>query len=174
MPMLDAYIPEGALSSQAEEQLLSQLTDLLLKHEGVKPTNERARSLAWVFLHRPQVFVGGARATAPHYRFVCQVPEGGYNDERRQAVIADMTDAVVQAEAGAYGDCVGRVWVFATEVPDGNWGVRGRVFRLPDIVEFVMGPKARALAEDHLAARRRADAKATLNAVPDRPSLARL
>ena len=168
MPMLDAYIPEGALSTEAEERLLSQVTDLLLKHEGADPTNETARSIAWIFLHRTQVFVAGSRETAPHYRFVCQVPEGQYNDERRQAVTAAMTNAVVEAEAGAYGDAVSRVWVFTNEVPDGTWGGRGRVFRLPDIAGLVGGEEARVAAEERLAARRRAAAMAMLDAVPDR------
>ncbi len=48
MPMLDAYIPEGALSPSAESELLATITDLLLEHEGVDPSNERARPLAWV------------------------------------------------------------------------------------------------------------------------------
>jgi hypothetical protein len=53
MPMLDAYIPEGALSPEAEDKLLARLTDLLLQHEGVDPANPAARALAWVFVHRP-------------------------------------------------------------------------------------------------------------------------
>jgi len=54
MPMLDAYIPEGALSPEAEDKLLARLTDLLLQHEGVDPANQAARALAWVFVHRPR------------------------------------------------------------------------------------------------------------------------
>ena len=41
MPMLDAYIAEGALSPSAERELLARVTDLLLEHEGVDPSNER-------------------------------------------------------------------------------------------------------------------------------------
>ena len=52
MPMLDAYIPEGALSPGPEHELLATITDLLLEHEGVDPSNERARQLAWVFAQR--------------------------------------------------------------------------------------------------------------------------
>jgi hypothetical protein len=37
MPMLDAYIPEGALSPSAERELLAKLTDLLIEHEGSTP-----------------------------------------------------------------------------------------------------------------------------------------
>ena len=87
MPMLDAYIPEGALSPQAEEKLLARLTDLLLEHEGADPTNETVRSIAWVFVHRVDVYVAGAPADAPRYRFVASVPEGQFNPERRQAIV---------------------------------------------------------------------------------------
>ena len=53
MPMLDAYIPEGALSASAEDDLMGTLTDILLLHEGADPSDAAARSIAWVFLHRP-------------------------------------------------------------------------------------------------------------------------
>jgi len=46
----------------AEEALLAHLTDVFLENEGADPTNPRARSVAWVVLHRPEaVFVGGER-----------------------------------------------------------------------------------------------------------------
>jgi hypothetical protein len=44
--------PEGALSHSAEHELLAAITDLLLAHEGVDPSNEKARPLAWVFVQR--------------------------------------------------------------------------------------------------------------------------
>jgi hypothetical protein len=100
MPMLDAYIPAGAMSPEAESKLRRRLTDLLLQHEGVDPANSAGRDLAWVFLHRREVLVGGAPPSAPRYRFVCQVPEGQYSDKRRQAVTAAMTQAV------RYMECV--------------------------------------------------------------------
>ena len=37
MSILDAYIPEGALSPSTERELLAKITDLLLEHEGVDP-----------------------------------------------------------------------------------------------------------------------------------------
>jgi phenylpyruvate tautomerase PptA (4-oxalocrotonate tautomerase family) len=168
MPMCDAYIPEGALSPSAERRLLGRITDLLLEHEGVRPTNERARALAWVFVHRHEMYVGGEPAQAPHYRFVCQVPEGQYNDERRAAVTAAMTQAVVEAEDGSRPDPEGRVWVFTHEVKDGTWGgLRGRVIRLPDIAEHVLGDKGREAAEQVLAARRRDEAELLLAGAAD-------
>jgi hypothetical protein len=44
--------PGGALSPGAERELLATITDLLLEHEGVDPSNEKARPLAWVFVQR--------------------------------------------------------------------------------------------------------------------------
>jgi hypothetical protein len=91
MPICDAYISEGALSPSAERELLGRITGLLLESEGADPANETARTLAWVFVHRHQMYVADAPAKQPRYRFVCQVPEGQYNDERRAAVTAAIT-----------------------------------------------------------------------------------
>jgi hypothetical protein len=65
--MLDAYIPEDALSAAAERELVATITDLFLEHEGVNPANERGRKLAWVFIHRPAVYVGGEPPRSPRY-----------------------------------------------------------------------------------------------------------
>ena len=163
MPMCDAYIPEGALSADAERRLLSRVTDLLLEHEGADPGNERVRSIAWLFVHRPEMYVAGAPAEEPHYRFVCQVPEGQYDDQRRAAVTAAITQAVAEAEDGRWPNPEFRVWVFSLEIPDGSWGGLGKIFRLGDIVGFV-APDQRAAAEERLAARRRSNAAAILRA----------
>jgi len=170
MPMLDAFIPEGALKPEAEERLMARLTDLLLKHEGVDPRNERARSIAWVFVHRPQIFVAGSTASVPRYRFVASVPEGQYDAERRSAVVAAITEAVLDAEEGAYERSADRVWVFTNEVPDGTWGGRGRIFHLPDVAALVHGEPARVMAAERLAQRRHAEANAILAEAARDPS----
>jgi phenylpyruvate tautomerase PptA (4-oxalocrotonate tautomerase family) len=158
MPFCDAYISEGALSPSAERELLGRITDLLLEHEGVDPTNEMGRRLAWVFVHRHEMYVAGEPAQAPHYRFVCHVPEGQYNDERRAAVIAAMTKAVVEAEDGSWPHPELRVVVFTNEIKDGTLGGAGRILRLPDIYElFLAGGESREAAEQVLAARRRGE-----------------
>jgi len=156
MPMLDAYIPEGALSREAEEKLLAELTDLLLRHEGADPTSPQARSLAWVFLHRPEcVFVAGARAEAPRYKFVASVPEGLYTPERRQAMVDAVTNAALDAEQGRYSRDSMRVWVFANEVPEGTWGGAGRINGLADIAGYVRGEKEGAVYARAILAKRR-------------------
>lgn len=157
MPMLDAFIPSDALSPEAESELLSKLTDILIRNEGADPTNPAVRSIAWVFLQRPaDVYVAGEPATAPRYRFVASVPEGQFDDERRRAMVEEVTGAVLDAENGAHDRDPMRVWVFAREIPDGTWGGGGRIVTLADIAGFALGDveKGRAYAEQRLAARR--------------------
>jgi len=161
MPMLDVTIPEGALEPEAEQHLLARLTDLLIEHEGGDPSNPVVRSIAWVFVHRPAaVYVAGAPESEPHYRVVASVPEGQFDDERRQAIVAAVTEAVLDAEQGARPRDPMRVWVFPTEVPDGTWGGAGQIVRLGDIAGMAMGDleKGRAYAQRRLAERRREQA----------------
>jgi phenylpyruvate tautomerase PptA (4-oxalocrotonate tautomerase family) len=163
MPMLDAYIPEGALKPQAEERLLAELTDTLIVNEGADPANLQVRSIAWLFVHRPEsVYVAGSRSAVPHYRFVASVPEGQYDAERRQAMVESITESVLDAEQGAHDRDPSRVWVFTPEIPDGTWGGAGRIVTLADIAGFATGDpeRGRAYAEERLAARRAAPAVA--------------
>jgi phenylpyruvate tautomerase PptA (4-oxalocrotonate tautomerase family) len=164
MPMLDAYIPEGALEPGAERELLARCTDLLIEHEGADASNETVRSIAWVFVHRPEVYVAGEPAAEPRYRFVCQVPEGQYDAERRAAVTRAMTDALAEAEGGKWPNPEGRVWVFTYEVPEGTWGAFGRVFELADIAAAAVGDAGRAYGERRIAERRREQARELLEA----------
>ena len=156
MPMLDAYIPAGALEPAAEERLLAELTDMLIRNEGADPSNPQVRSIAWLFVHRPEaVYVAGAPAPAPHYRFVASVPEGQYEPERRQAMVRDITEAVLDAEQGAHERDPRRVWVFTPEIPDGTWGALGTIVTLADIATFATGDAERGkrYAEERLAGR---------------------
>src|SRR4051794_32291816 len=157
MPMIDIDIPVGALEPHAERRLLDRLTDVLLEHEGADPANPAARSLAWIFVHRPAaVFVAGVPARDPRYRVHAAVPEGQYDDARRAALVPAVTNAVLDAEGGTRPRDADRVWVLATEIPEGTWGAGGRIMRLADIVGKVVGdPEAgRRYAAAVLLARR--------------------
>lgn len=164
MPMLDAFIPVGALAPQAEAVLIREVTDLLMRNEGIDPCNEKARAVSLVFLHRPAVYVAGVAATSPRYRFVPSVMEGLYDDERRKAIVREITAAVARAEGTAFDDVAPRVWVFPTEVPDGRWGGRGVIRRLPEFLAYVLGEAAGAEGALRLDDRRRAEARAILDA----------
>jgi phenylpyruvate tautomerase PptA (4-oxalocrotonate tautomerase family) len=175
MPFMDAYIPEGALSPSAERELIVKLSDLLIEHEGVDPANETVRRMTWVSVHRPKVYVGGGPTRSPRYRFICQVPEGQYNDERRAAISAGITNAVAEAEEGAFPLPEARVSVFPLEIPDGTWGAIGGIIRLPDIYEMAWPPtpdtegEPREAAALVLAERRRGEAEGVIAAACESP-----
>src|SRR5712692_1275380 len=116
MPMIDAFIPENALTPQAEQELLGNVTDLVVKHEIGDPANERGRNATWVFIHRPKMFVAGLPATSARYRFIVSVPEGQFDEERRQAVTKEITEAIAKAENRPMDDVKGRVWVITSEI----------------------------------------------------------
>jgi phenylpyruvate tautomerase PptA (4-oxalocrotonate tautomerase family) len=157
MPMLDVTIPEGALAPEAEATLMKKLTDILIRNEGADPDNPVVQSIAWVFVNRPaEVYVAGSPADEPRYRVVASVPEGQFNDERRAGMTAEVTEAILDAEPDDRPRDPMRVWVFANEIPDGNWGAAGRTVRLADIAGLAMGDaeKGRGYAERVFAERR--------------------
>ena len=159
MPMIDVTIPEGALNPDAEARLIRELGDILIGHEGFDPANKVAQSVTVVFLHRPAaVYVAGAPSPSPRYRIVPSVPEGQYTEASRAALVKDVTDAVVRAAGGSFEEVAPQVWVFPTEVPDGQWGSRGVIRPLPDIQAFIAGEHERKVGEARLARRRRAKA----------------
>lgn len=173
MPMCDAFIPKDALPAEVERKLLSEVSDLLIDHElrrmndlmndaEAQARKDRARKVAWLFLHRPEMYVASEPAQAPYYRFVCYVPEGQADDEFRVAVTRDITEAVKRAEGGRWPHLLGRVWVFTGEVPEGNWGGFGQVLNLRDIVGYVAPDVGAAFADERLAARRAEQANAIL------------
>ena len=125
MPMIDVYMTEGALDAQAESALLEELTEILIRHEGLDPADRRVRGVTWIFVHRPRI-----------YR-------------------AEITEAVARAEGRNVEDVSGRVWIFPTEIPDGGWGSRGAIQRLPDIMAYFGGEPIRGSAIQRLKAKRR-------------------
>ena len=159
MPMIDVTIPEGALKPAAEARLIKELGDILIGHEGFDPANKVAQSVTVVFLHRPAaVYVAGEPSPSPRYRIVPTVPEGQYTEASRAALVKDVTAAVVRADGGSYEDVAPQVWVFPTEIPDGQWGSRGVIRPLPDIQAFIAGEHERKVGEERLARRRRVKA----------------
>jgi phenylpyruvate tautomerase PptA (4-oxalocrotonate tautomerase family) len=168
MPMIDITIPEGALKPDVEARLVKELTDILITHEGFKADNQAAQSVTWAFLHRPAaVFVAGQRSSSPRYRIVPTVPEGQYTDATRKALVKDVTEAVVRADGGKYEDVAPRVWVFPSEIPDGQWGSRGGIVPLPDIQAFIAGEHEREVGVERLKRRRRVKALELLEGALD-------
>ncbi|OAJ53076.1 Tautomerase enzyme [Paraburkholderia ginsengiterrae] len=171
MPMIDALWPEDALTPEAEAHLVRELTDILIAAEGYDPSSPIARSVTVLNLHRPAaVFVGGERSMAARYRVIPSVPEGQYTDEVRSKLLKDVTEAVARAENRPFDEVAPRVWVFPTEIPDGQWGSRGGIWTLPAIHAILAGEAERHVGEERLARRRREKARITLAAALDAAS----
>ncbi|MFJ4621574.1 hypothetical protein [Streptomyces sp. NPDC088812] len=155
--MIDLYIPDGALTTEAEAVLANRVTEILTRHEGFDPSDPATRAVSWVFVHRlAAVYVGGAPAGAPRYKVVPSVPEGQLDANGRAGVVAEVTEAILDAENGAWPRDAGRVWVFPTEVPEGHWGGRGQITPLAAILTRLTGhpEQARTLAAQRIAASR--------------------
>jgi phenylpyruvate tautomerase PptA (4-oxalocrotonate tautomerase family) len=178
MPMIDAFIPSDALAPDAERALVSKVTELMVTHEmrrivdliddaeEVKASYERATSIAWLFVHRTDVYVGGGVPSAPHYKFQISIPEGQIDEPFRSSIAPDITRAVGEAEGRRWPHVDARVWVHVYEVPDGNWGA-GRAVRLREIVDYV-APGMGELAEQRFAAKQREVACETVAMADDR------
>jgi phenylpyruvate tautomerase PptA (4-oxalocrotonate tautomerase family) len=168
MPMIDALWPEDALTPAAEARLVKELTDILIHAEGYDPGNPIAQNVTVLYLHRPAaVYVAGERSPLPRYRIVPSAPEGQYTDVTRRALVKAVTEAVARAEGRPFEDVAARVWVFPTEIPDGTWGSRGDIWRLPAIHALLAGEAERGAGAARLARRRREKAREVLEGALD-------
>jgi phenylpyruvate tautomerase PptA (4-oxalocrotonate tautomerase family) len=142
LPVIDVFVPRGALSPQAEKALLARLTDIALLAAGLEATSANRHETS-VFLHRPaEVYAPGTAGASPGYLVFCSVAEGELREERRSALVADVRGAVLDAEHAARRASSARVWVFATEVPAAESGSRRstrRIRRLAGMMGFMIG-----------------------------------
>lgn len=168
MPMIDAVIPENALTPEAEGRLVKEMTDILIRAEGYESGNEVAQSLSFLFLHRPAaIFVGGAPSTSPRYRIIPSVPEGQYTPAARDALVREITEAVARAENVPFDQVAPRVWVFPTEIPEGQWGAAGGIHGLANIHARIVGDHELEAGKERLTRRRREKARDVLVNVAD-------
>ncbi|MBM7365630.1 hypothetical protein [Gordonia hydrophobica] len=157
MPMLDLFIPDGALTPDAEAALIDDLTTFMLKIEGADPTNPFAREIGWAYVHRSALYVGGSPSAKPRYRILASVPQGNINGADRKAeIVSYITSAVLRAEGGDGTEGAERVWVFPLEIPEGHWGGAGQVFGLEQLFTLTTGDPTRAasMAQKRLSANR--------------------
>jgi phenylpyruvate tautomerase PptA (4-oxalocrotonate tautomerase family) len=140
MPMIDLTLPKGALTEEAKAMLLKRLTTTVAKWEGIAD-DPRALQTIWAFLDERDpsaMTVGGEPVAAPRYRVRVTLAAGALDDQRKAGLVADATQAVLEAEGAANEPAnAARVWCHIHELPDGNWGAVGRIWRLRDVAELV-------------------------------------
>jgi phenylpyruvate tautomerase PptA (4-oxalocrotonate tautomerase family) len=146
--MIDLTLQQGALTDDARDQLVRDLSTALIKHEGA-PDNDHVRSITWCFVdERPAraIAVGGDLDAAPVYRVTMTIPEGTpglhgpLNEGRRGALVSEVTDLVLRAEGTEPTTTqMRRVWVHIREIADGHWGGFGEIAHMHDIAAYATG-----------------------------------
>ena len=96
------------------------------------------------------------------------MPEGQYTQAAREKLVKEVTEAMMQADGGTFEDVAPRVWVNATEVPDGGWGSRGVIRRgARDPGVHRLASMSERLARSGLRRRRRVEALELLEGALD-------
>ncbi|MFC4011501.1 4-oxalocrotonate tautomerase family protein [Nonomuraea purpurea] len=146
MPFVEVFVPRGALREDQRATLSEELVAEVMQVEGA-PDTEAARSISWLVFHDVDAWsVGGAAVPADEpARYVVRVsvPEGSLDDDKRAEMVRRVTAVLAKADDDPdrlYAEP--SAWVHLIEIPDGNWGAFGRVVRLPDIIDYVIGQPA--------------------------------
>ncbi|MEU6713085.1 tautomerase family protein [Nonomuraea sp. NPDC046802] len=146
MPFVEVFVPRGALREDQRATLSEELVAEVMQVEGA-PDTEAARSISWLVFHDVDAWsVGGTAVPADEpARYVVRVsvPEGSLDDDKRAEMVRRVTAVLAKADDDPdrlYAEP--SAWVHLIEIPDGNWGAFGRVVRLPDIINYVIGQPA--------------------------------
>lgn len=142
MPLMELTYQEGAITPEARDQLVEDLTTNLLKAEGA-PNTEFFRSVTWVLINeRPAALTyAGDKPAAGVVKLDVVTPEGALNDERRGLMIEAGTATIREAFGIADQDAL-KVWVLCRDVVDGGWGAGGNVIHYKELVEIAKAQRA--------------------------------
>lgn len=128
MPTIVITYPQGAIPEHQQNSLLAAATQALVRWEGLKDLQDpQSGATVWTYL-RPiaeglHAVNGRPSKAGPQARFLIDVtvPEGIVTGERKQGLIAELTQAVLTAaEAPADSRQAGRVYCLIHEIADGN------------------------------------------------------
>ena len=145
MPIMDVTYPAGALTPDARDSLIEELTGVLLRAERA-PDTEFFRSVTWVFVHElpaEHVYTAGRPATAPIFRIDTTTPQGALSDRRREELVTNATE-VVKRIADVPDEELLRIFVLCHEVDEGSWGAAGNVVRFEALRETAAAERAAA------------------------------
>lgn len=142
MPLMELTYEEGALTPEARDQLVENLTTNLLKAEGA-PNTEFFRSVTWVLINeRPAALTyAGDKSGVGVIKLDVITPEGALNDERREQMIQSATATLREAFDISDQQAI-KVWVLCRDVVDGGWGAGGNVIHYKDLVEIAKAQRA--------------------------------
>lgn len=137
MPIFELTYPQGALSAETREDLVEELTTVLLRAERA-PDTEFFRNITWSYVHElPEgsVNAAGKPISAPTFRVDVTTPEGALSYSRREELVAEATRAIREAAGIAEEEALTPIWVLMHEVAEGSWGAGGQVIKFKQLIE---------------------------------------
>lgn len=143
MPFVELFVPKGSLDQEHREKIGSQLVSEVMLAEGA-PDTEAARAISWLVVNEIDAwFVGGRQLSvgdSPKYVVRVGVPAGSMNDDKRRDIVRRVNRVLADADEdpARFADAA-TAWVHINEIPEGNWGARGEIVRIEDIVALVSG-----------------------------------
>ncbi|MFI6515374.1 4-oxalocrotonate tautomerase family protein [Spirillospora sp. NPDC050679] len=143
MPFVELFVPTGSLGQERREEIGGRLVSEVMIAEGA-PDTEAARAISWLVVNEVDAwFVGGRRLPAgekPKYVVRVGVPAGSMNDDKRGDIVRRVTRVLADADPDPERFAeAGAAWVHINEIPEGNWGARGKIVRIEDIEALVAG-----------------------------------
>ncbi len=124
MPLIDLYVPQGVLGSDALESLAHDVLAAALEAEGYAHS-KFAASISWTYVHEvPQgrLIVGMGPPRAPVYRIEVSAPAGSLDAAAKAKLGSAVSRLVLEAEGTDHEPRhAARVWCIFRDVPDGDW-----------------------------------------------------
>lgn len=142
MPLAEIKVVKGHLSANQIKTLGGTITQTFMKHQRARPESAAAKSITCVEvteIDSGMFFVGGEPAQDVRLRVVYTVPFGSLDEDAKASLVNETTRLVLSVqdrdweEDGPYD-----IWCIINEVPDGNWGAAGRIFRWREIMRWVI------------------------------------
>lgn len=146
MPMIDVTYPAGALTPEARQRLVDELTTALLRAERA-PDTEFFRSITWAIVHEvpaEHIYSAGRPVQAPVVRVDATTPQGALSDRRRAEFVESATKAVSQAFGIPEQETLTRVWVTHREIAEGSWGAGGQIIQFAQLREMAAAARTEA------------------------------
>jgi phenylpyruvate tautomerase PptA (4-oxalocrotonate tautomerase family) len=128
MPMIDVYAREDLFPEGVDRQLGEELTQAVLRAEGVaKPGPFHLNNTA-AYIHRmnPHSVHTAATDSARTVRVQVITPPGALRREGQKQLVKEITEIVSRISGDPTQ--VERTWVLLTEAAEGGWGLAGTAF----------------------------------------------
>ena len=143
MPFVEVCSPAGAVSKEQRSLIAERLVPAVMEAEGV-PDTEAVRSLSWLVWHEPALWSIGGKTVkaddAPFFMVRVGIPAASLNDEKRAEIVKRVTQVLADADDNPerfYG-APPATFIEINEIPEGNLGSAGMVFRFHDIVSYAL------------------------------------